>query len=193
MTKTTIDAECDYVDERLCGVNDMTFEEWLSYQNQMLRSYNTYQYDSGPYKEERDEDESSDESSEEDDESDDDNDDGVCLCDPTDIEAGYCCCNARGKKCNGKCQPDGYERGLESRPSYQKKTPKSKRNKTFPLKRNEKNTIYIKSGLYSLILHFKLESTDVFRFRVAKNLIVFWLLYKYLYIYIYIYIVLCVS
>ena len=47
MTKTTIDAERDYVDERLCGVNDMTFEEWLSCQNQMLRYYNTYQYDSG--------------------------------------------------------------------------------------------------------------------------------------------------
>ena len=27
MTKTTIDAERDYVDERLCGVNDMTLEE----------------------------------------------------------------------------------------------------------------------------------------------------------------------
>ena len=38
-----------------------------------------------------------------DNESDDDNDDCVCLCDPTDIEAGYCCCNAQGKKCNGKC------------------------------------------------------------------------------------------
>ena len=64
MTKTTINAEHDYVDERLgCGVNDMTFEEWLSYQNQMLRYYNTYQYDSGPYEEEcyRSEDESSDE------------------------------------------------------------------------------------------------------------------------------------
>ena len=108
-----------YVDERVCGVNDMTFEEWLSYQNQMLRYYNTYQYDSGKYKEE--EDESSDESSEEEDESDDDNDDGVCLCDPTDIEAGCCCCNARGKKCNGKCRPDGYDRWLESRPSYQKR------------------------------------------------------------------------
>ena len=96
----------------------------------MLRYYNTYQYDSGQYKEEDDEDESSDESSEEsseeDDESDDDNDGGVCLCDPTDIEAGYCCCNARGKKCNGKCRPDGYDRWLEPRPSYQKKTPESK-------------------------------------------------------------------
>ena len=44
-----------------CGVNDMTFEEWLSYQDQMLSYYNTYQYDSLPYKEEEDEDESSDE------------------------------------------------------------------------------------------------------------------------------------
>ena len=106
MTKTTIGAERDYVNERLRGVNDMTFEEWLSYQDQMLRYYNTYQYDSGLYEEEYypSEDESSDgvESLEEDDESDDDNDDHVCLCDPIDIEAGYCCCNARGKKCNGK-------------------------------------------------------------------------------------------
>ena len=52
MTKTTIGAERDYVNERLCGVNDMTFEEWLSYQDQMLRYYNTYQYDSGLYEEE---------------------------------------------------------------------------------------------------------------------------------------------
>ena len=49
-----------------------------------------------------------------DDESDNDNDDCICLCDPTDIEAGYCCCNARGKKCNGKCHPDGYDRWLDS-------------------------------------------------------------------------------
>ena len=62
-----------------------------------------------------------------------------------------------------------------------KKTPESKRNEMFPLKRNEKNTIYInESGLYGLILCFKLESAHVFRFRVAKNLIVFWLLYKIL-------------
>ena len=50
------------------------------------------------------------------DDSDDDNDDHVCLCDPTDIETGYCCCSARGKKCNGKCRPDGYDRWLKSRP-----------------------------------------------------------------------------
>ena len=49
--KTMINAERD-VDERLCGVNEMTFEESLSYQNQMLRYYSTYQYDSGPYEEE---------------------------------------------------------------------------------------------------------------------------------------------
>ena len=47
----------------------------------------------------------------EDDEDDDVNDDCVCLCDPTDIEAGYCCCSARGKKCNGKCRPDGTTGG----------------------------------------------------------------------------------
>ena len=42
--------------------------------------------------------------------------------------------------------------------------PKSKQNKTFPLERNDKNTIYIKgSGLYSLILCSKLESACVFK------------------------------
>ena len=50
-----------------------------------------------------------------DDESDDDNDDHVCLCDPTDIETGYCCCNAQGKNCNGKCHSDGYDWWLDSR------------------------------------------------------------------------------
>ena len=41
--KKTIDAERDYVDEKVgCGVNGMTFEERLSYQNQMLRYFNTY-------------------------------------------------------------------------------------------------------------------------------------------------------
>ena len=63
-----------------------------------------------------------------------------------------------------------------------KNTPEYKWNETFPLKRNEKNTTYInESGLYSVILHSKLESTHVFHFRVAKNLTVFWLLYKYIY------------
>ena len=45
----------------------------------------------------------------------DDNDDRVCLCDPTDIETGYCCCNAQGKNCNGKCRPDRYNSWLDSR------------------------------------------------------------------------------
>ena len=45
-----------------------------------------------------------------------------------------------------------------------KRTPESKRNETFPLKNNEKNTIYInESGLYSLILRSKLESARVFK------------------------------
>ena len=47
--------------------------------------------------------------------------------------------------------------------------PKSKHNETLPLEkslmeRNEKNTIYInESGLYSLILHSKLGSAQVFK------------------------------
>ena len=32
-----IEAERDYVDERLCGVNDMTFEEWEHYQDYMIK------------------------------------------------------------------------------------------------------------------------------------------------------------
>ena len=36
-----------HVDERLCCVNDMTFEEWERYQDQMLRYYSVYQYDNG--------------------------------------------------------------------------------------------------------------------------------------------------
>ena len=106
MTKTTINAERDYVDERLCGVNDMTYEEWLSYQDQMLRYYNTYQYDSGPYDEEYYPSENK--SSDENDESD----------DRIDIREGYCCCNSRGQNCSGKCHPDGYDRWLKARPSY---------------------------------------------------------------------------
>ena len=46
--ETMIDAE----HERLCDVNDMTFEEWEQHQDQMLRYYNVYQYDNGPYEEE---------------------------------------------------------------------------------------------------------------------------------------------
>ena len=43
-----------------------------------------------------------------------DDDNRVCLCDPTDIEAGYCCCNVQGKNCNGKCRPDRYDRWIDS-------------------------------------------------------------------------------
>ena len=117
--ETMINAECDYVDEKLCGVNDMTFEGWLSYQDQMLRYYNTYQYKSGPYEEEYypSENESSDEdeSSGEDESSDDENHDCVCLSDHTDFNAGTCCCNHLGLKCNGRCHPNGYDRWLDSR------------------------------------------------------------------------------
>ena len=67
--KTMIDVKGDYVDERLCGVNDMTFEEWERYQDQMLRYYRCYQYDNGPYKEE-DEDDSSEDKLFDDDEED---------------------------------------------------------------------------------------------------------------------------
>ena len=67
--ETMIEAGLDYVDERLCGVNDMTFEEWERYQDQMLRYYSVYQYDNGPYEEEDVNDSSEeDESSDEDDE-----------------------------------------------------------------------------------------------------------------------------
>ena len=68
--------------------------------------------------EDDDDDDYYDEDDDDDHDSDDDNDDCVCLCDPADIEAGYCCCNDRGKKCNGKCHPEGYDRWLKSRPSY---------------------------------------------------------------------------
>ena len=41
-----------------------------------------------------------------------------------------------------------------------------------PIERNEKNTIYIKeSGLYSPILHFKLESARVFKRWVTKEVL----------------------
>ena len=82
-----------------------------------------------------DEDDDDDDYCNENDDWDDDNDDCVCLCDPTDIDAGYCCCNARGKKCNGKCRPDGYDRWLKSRPSYLYRTLWG--NKLFPLKRHQ--------------------------------------------------------
>ena len=50
--------------------------------------------------------------------------------------------------------------------------PKSKHNETLPLERNEKNTIYInESGLYSLILRSKLESAQVFKRWVTKEVL----------------------
>ena len=84
--ETMIDAERDYVDERLYGVNNMTFEEWERYQDQMLRYYSVYQYDDGLYEEEDENDSpEEDESSDEDDEWDEDRrscpcNDDVCLC-----------------------------------------------------------------------------------------------------------------
>ena len=50
-----------------------------------------------------------------DDEWDDHNHDCVCLCDPTDFNAGTCCCNYLGLSCNRKCRPDGYDRWFDSR------------------------------------------------------------------------------
>ena len=49
--ETMIIAERDYVDERLCGVNDMTFEEWERYQDYMLKYYSGY-FGDGLYEEE---------------------------------------------------------------------------------------------------------------------------------------------
>ena len=46
----------------------------------------------------------------EDDELDDDNHDCVCLCDPTDIREGTCCCNHLGLRCH----PGRYDRWLEA-------------------------------------------------------------------------------
>ena len=51
----------------------------------------------------------------EDDESHDDNHHFVCLCDPTDCNAGTCCCNYLGLECNGQCHPNGYDKWLEAR------------------------------------------------------------------------------
>ena len=67
--ETMIVGECDYVDERLCGVNDMTFEEWERYQDYVLKYYSGYFRD-GLYEEEYEDYESDkeDESSDEDDE-----------------------------------------------------------------------------------------------------------------------------
>ena len=48
----------------------------------------------------------------------------------------------------------------------------SKHNESFCLERNEKNAIYINdSGLYSLILHSKLESTRVFKRWLTKEVL----------------------
>ena len=49
-----------------------------------------------------------------DDELDYDNHDRVCLCDPTDFNAGACCCNYLGLSFDGKCRQDGYDRWLDS-------------------------------------------------------------------------------
>ena len=46
-----IDAELYYVNERLCGVNDMTFEEWEHYQDYMIKYYHGY-FGDGLYEEE---------------------------------------------------------------------------------------------------------------------------------------------
>ena len=67
-----IDAELYHVDERLCGVNDMTFEEWEQYQDQMLKYNNVYQYENGPYEEDEDNSSEEDDSSEKDESSDED-------------------------------------------------------------------------------------------------------------------------
>ena len=40
--ETIIDTELYYVDERLCGVNDITFEEWEHYQDYMIKYYGGY-------------------------------------------------------------------------------------------------------------------------------------------------------
>ena len=41
-TKINLERDETYVDERLCGVNDMTFEEWKRYQDYMLKYYSGY-------------------------------------------------------------------------------------------------------------------------------------------------------
>ena len=53
-----------------------------------------------------------------------------------------------------------------------KKTPESSGSKMDPLTNNEKNAIYInESGLYSLILRFKIESARVFKRWVTKKVL----------------------
>ena len=55
-----------------------------------------------------------------------------------------------------------------------KRAPESKQNKMLPLTNNRKNTVFInESGLYSLILHSKLESARVFKRWVTKDVLPF--------------------
>ena len=107
--ETVIDAEREESDEahdlKLLSVLMKCIEE-------AIEEGNLFDDEDDDYDDYYDEDDDDDD----DDESDDDNDDCVCLCDPTDIEAGYCRCNGRGKKCNAKC--GGYDRWLKSRRSY---------------------------------------------------------------------------
>ena len=114
MTETMIGAEQEESDEahdlKLLNVLMKCIEEAIEEGNLFDDDEDD---DDEDYYNEDDEDDDDD-----DDEWDDDNHDRVCFCDPTDIAAGTCCCNAQGKKCNGKCRPDGNDRWLKSRPSY---------------------------------------------------------------------------
>ena len=67
-----IDSERNYVDERLCGVNDMTFEEWERYQDYMIKYYGGY-FGDRLYKYEDYESNKEEDSSEEDESLDEDN------------------------------------------------------------------------------------------------------------------------
>ena len=69
--ETMINTERDYVDERLCGVNNMTFEEWERYQDYMIKYYGGYLGD-GLYEYEDYESDKENDSSEEDESSDED-------------------------------------------------------------------------------------------------------------------------
>ena len=44
MIETMIDAERDktFADERLCDIDDMTYREWIGYQDHMLKYYAGY-------------------------------------------------------------------------------------------------------------------------------------------------------
>ena len=50
-TKINLERDEMYVDERLCGVNDMTFEEWERCQDYIIKYYGGYLGD-GSYEEE---------------------------------------------------------------------------------------------------------------------------------------------